>query len=389
MKTLLFLILLSLIIISCTSNIYKQYSDPKEVSLIAIVKLQKYECPVRYNFVNGFLTTIDTLFETTGGATRFGIYANHIYYNRYLISDYVDIVDLVSGKFIYRPDRKIGPTRLKEVRGDSVIFFSRETNEFHYFDLAKHKYHRIPKPKKWLLPGTLSPNETMSLSYSYISGEIYLHRIEGDSMKIGSGFSVQVSPLASFIFGKPPFLWLDDSNILTQKSNGYIVIIDINGVVTPIVKINLSKIEGDTIMGGTIDVRLRKNIEGNIIYSITLLGPNKHFCEYNFLIDIKNKSYSMFDPEWTDLGNGFESCRIGDTTEIRYQGSIISKEPEFNRYHTQSINGYLAITGYDKNFNYPISIKVWNSLQRTWSTIEYKSPTWIVHEAIVGWVIGD
>ncbi len=59
---------------------------------------------------------------------------------------------------------------------------------------------------------------------------------------LGAGFYVEYSHLVSSLTGVP-LIWLDSERVLTQKSNGEIVIVTVDGSIVPVVNIDLSHLD--------------------------------------------------------------------------------------------------------------------------------------------------
>jgi hypothetical protein len=73
----------------------------------------------------------------------------------------------------------------------------------------------------------------------------------------------------------PPIMWLDNSTILTQRSNGKLVTVNVKGKVEKIVDMKLEEQPGSL-------PNLDRDDDGNIVY----------FCDREYLIDVKNKKFS-------------------------------------------------------------------------------------------------
>ncbi len=243
-------------------------------------------------------------------------------------------------------------------------------------------------PGSWSLPGILSPDGSMSVTSSdWNEGQIWLHYLNGEEELLGEGFYVEYSPLSSSLAGVP-LLWLDNERVLTQKSNGVIVIVTVDGSVVPVVNIDLSNLDSaPSSSKGALRASLYLNLNDDIIYNISLLGPEAKFRENRFVIDVETMSYSIYyDPEWISLGHKFEySSREGNTV-IRYDGYEIGQEQCFTKGYEHTIKGHIAITRQEPCDIYPTSIRVWSSANEKWTSMDFKFPVWITYSSIIGWI---
>lgn len=391
-------VLLSCLVISSMSPsaLPEDERVPQKVALIVAIVDEgdsiedRTQHLMKYEFVAGELAATDVIVSNPGGQLRFNREKSQLYQDRYVITDFGDIVDITAGQFVHRGGWGTAYTRLLGIEGDHVVIHTPLTEAYHYYDLAEQAYHELENRGKWLLPGLLSPDGTTSVSSSYLDeGRLWLHFVDGDMKLLGDGFYVEYSVLASTI-GGVPFLWLDNERILTQTSNGEIVILTVNGSIEPVVSVDLSPFESDiSWLSGALYVLLSMDTDGNIIYAISLLSPDARFCEYRFLIDVENGSYSAYDPEWTTLGHMFEYSLQKDTAVIRYDGNDIGQTPYFSTEHTQTMKGHIAIAIPETPSANPTAISVWSSANEAWTTIEFEPPIWMTHTAIIGWLDPD
>ncbi len=341
---------------------------------------------IKYDFAKGELVSTETIVSNTGGQLRFNCEKSQVYQNRYIITDFGDIVDITNCQFIHRGGSVSVHTRLLGLEGDYVFIYQPQTDDYYYYDLVKQEYIELEDPGKWSLPGLLSPDGTMSVSSSDRGeGQIWLHYINGEMKLLGVGFYVEYSPLASSHSGVP-LMWLDNERVLTQKSNGEIVIVTVDGSMVPVVNIDLSHIDfmpsGST---GALHASFYRDFDAKIIYTISLIGPEGKFRDNRFVIDVENESYSRYDPEWIALGNKFEYSSREGLTVIRYDGYDIGQEQYFIEGFEQTIKGHIAMTRQESPGLYPTSIRVWSSANGKWTTMDFKFPIWITYSSIIGW----
>lgn len=342
---------------------------------------------IKYEFAKGELVSTETIVSNPGGQLRFNCEKSQVYQNRYVITDFGDIVDITTCQFIHRGGSGPAYTRLLGLEGDYVFIYQPQTDDYYYYDLAKQEYRELEDPGKWSLPGLLSPDGMMSVTSSnWDEGQIWLHYLDGEMKLIRVGFYVEYSPLASSLPGVP-LIWLDSERVLTQKSNGEIVIVTVDGSMVPVVNIDLSHLDfAPSGMKGALKAKLFKDFKGNIIYAISLIGPNGKFRYNRFIIDVENESYSTYDPEWIPLGHKFEYSSREGITVIRYDGYDIGQEHCFTEGYEQTIKGHIAITRQESCEIYPTSIRVWSSANGKWTTMDFELPIWITYSSIIGWI---
>ncbi len=341
---------------------------------------------IKYDFAKGELVSTETIVTNPGGQLRFNCEKSQVYRNRYIITDFGDIVDITTRQFIHRGGSGSAYTRLLSLEGDYVFIHQPQTDEYYYYDLAKQEYRELEDPGKWSLPGLLSPDGTLSVSSNRNEGQVWLHYINGEMEMLGAGFYVEYSPLASSLSGVP-LMWLDNERVLTQKSNGEIVIVTVDGSMVPVVNIDLSDLDsapsGST---GALHAPFYRDFNANIIYTISLIGPEGKFRDNRFVIDVENESYSMYDPEWIALGHKFEYSSREGITVIRYDGYEIGQQQYFTDGYEQTIEGHIAITRQESPVLYPTSIRVWSSANGKWTTMDFEFPIWITYSSIIGWI---
>ncbi len=351
---------------------------------------------IKYQFANGELISTDTFVTNPGQQLRFNCQESRLYQNRYVITDFGDIVDITTEEFLHRGGSGSGFTRLKGTEDNRVIIYIPQSDAYHYYDLATKEYAPLAALTKWALPGVLSPDQTKSASAEFgrfECSEIWLYTLDGNRQMLGSGFCLQLSPLSGSIIGVP-LMWLDDERILTQKSNGAIVILKMDGTVIPVVTIDEAK--GDSpfteMMAGAMGAEFSKNEDGNITYTIHFPWHPKQepgADKKAFLIDVEAREYSPYSTDWIDLEHGFEAAYLPQSNRdrsIRYHGRDIGRE-FFSPFICETTEGYIALAYHDEAAADSHSgIKIWSSLNEQWTVIEYEHPIWLPHNGIIGWL---
>ena len=237
---------------------------------------------VRYKFDNGALVSRDVILSAPVKQISYNLGENHIYRNRYVITNWGDIVDIQNKKHIHNGEGKYVATE-----GDRIVHHLTNVNVkgYFYYDLKSGRYARLPVPTKWALPGTLSPDQTKSVEGH--NDEIWLHSLKQKKRLLGSGFNIQAEEVVSFM-SRPPVFWLDNDRILSQRNNGEIVVVQLDGAVTPIVKIPVPQANYN-------EPDFFRDRDGLIIYAC---------CGRSFVINVEEKSYRPH--EWSTLGFEFD-----------------------------------------------------------------------------------
>ena len=108
---------------------------------------------VRYRFRNGVMVSRDVILSGPTDGVRYDLGQNHIYRNRYVITNWGDIVDVPNKKLLHEGEGEYVATE-----GDRIIHEVNtiKTNGHFYYDLKTRQYGRIHGPTKWALPGLLS-----------------------------------------------------------------------------------------------------------------------------------------------------------------------------------------------------------------------------------------
>lgn len=348
---------------------------PANVSLLTIqCKPDESVCYteeiVRYDFKSGEFVSKEVILSTPNDVFRFKAFGNLIYQKRYLISGSGSIFDIQTKKLLGD-----GRGQLIDIVGNDVIFEENRLDRkgFFAFNLETAQYRQLPSPNVFELRGEEFPNNRGQLSpnkkifgYWKLTGfkaKFQFTEVE----KLKSVKTIKGSFYASCSMScsggtEAPFVWIDDESIITQRSNGDIVSININGKVRQIVKI---KIDEDPDSLPTFD----KDEFGNISY----------YCNgTTYLIDVKNKTYTK---DKSILGNDFERVD-GEIfwAEYFYKGKSIGRVWGSSPF---THKGFLVIdyAKEGKNLGYPDGIKIWNDIKKDWITIEVK---WGVE--ILGWI---
>lgn len=344
---------------------------PSKISLIA-KQCRENESPcshqkiIRLNFENGEYVGKEVILETD--KVRFDLGENRIYQNRYLISSWGDVVDLKEKKILHESEGKFF-----RLEGDKVfIQVNREDKDGLYlYDLKTRKYSLYKKTDDRMFFGKLSPNGIRSADWTCPIDKgcgIEINSIGKEEIFI-EGFTAQVdNDGTSSEFLDVPVFWLDNERLLTQKSNGELVIVNINGKISHLLKIKLNT-------KPNYNPTIFRGINGKIYYT----------CNETFEIDIKNRTATRLDD---NLRNGFTRITDGVWKSYLYKNKSIGKFRSSGAYIS---NGYLAthylvknqFQGYYDGSEYWLEggIKIWNTTKKDWVKIEVD---WGIN--IIGWL---
>src|SRR5581483_9009549 len=192
---------------------------------------------LRVGFRNGVMFPPETIWE--GEPRFFGLFRRHrLVADRYLVSGYGGIVDIPEKKVINNEQ----DGDVEEIDGMTVIYRvenDRREEGIFSFDLATREVRRVAKlgEGKYGLVGVCSPDGTKAIATGVgLEEEVVLHRIGQKPKSLARGFVVQQSFLAS-LKAMIPVLWLDNDRFLTQRANGVLVMVDLQGKVTELATI--------------------------------------------------------------------------------------------------------------------------------------------------------
>ncbi len=157
---------------------------------------------------------------------------------------------------------------------------------------------RRPGARHWSLEGVKSPDGTRSISQSS-RGVLLLNTLDGETRELAPGERVTRSRYAGDFETPVPCLWLDNSRILTQAANGRLVVIDLQGRVTPVCSIA----NVPAVLDGP---RLWRDPRDRIIYTCG---------RAEYVIDVARRTAAPLE-EYA-LGHGFETTVETGTRGLR------------------------------------------------------------------------
>jgi len=211
-----------------------------------------------------------------------------------------------------------------------------------------------------------SPNKRY---YAYASGlrEIYLHDMANkDERLLVKDCAARVDFKSSHL-PEIPICWLDDSTVLTQRDNGEIIAVNLEGVVVGQLSFGAPKAPKDNPCFYTL-------ADGTILY----------YCEDFYVIDMDKKVAREWD--WKSLGYGFEMDISMDPynryQKIKYYGEIIGVLP-CSSLNYAATDGFLALDLWPYD-SFKRGLAIWNSITGKWINLEIAQL-----EGILGWRVAD
>lgn len=314
---------------------------------------------VRYDFVNGKLAGSETVISLPTDDIRFDIDGGRILFNRFLVSGSGDVIELKTKEILHR-----GQGDLLTIRGRKLITVVNSTDAegIFSFDLDTREYKKLRGLKNWpdLEADHISPDGKFAVEGGGVSllkngGFINFFTVDEKFRlkrfkSVRGNFEAYCSERCS---STPilPYIWIDNTRVLTQETNGKIVTVSTSGVIEKIAEIPVEDAP-DSLPHFSVDEY------GN--YSYYIDGDD-------YFIDLVKKTASKTR---IPLGEGF-SRTDGDVfwREFFYDGNSIGKIWSGSSMVSKH---YLAVqyAAEGKNLGYPDGIKVWNTITREWTTIE-------------------
>lgn len=242
-------------------------------------------------------------------------------------------------------------------------------NEQKFLDLKTEQYvekDTLPKLTKnqenWRKH--FSPDEKKYIEFDRYPQQVekLVIRIEGkNDLIIQESFSASVSSKSSVIPGLP-LKWIDNERLLTQKENGKLVIVNLDGKMNYFPDIPCTKDDFPRFK----ETRIHKFI---------------YVCSSKeFALDVDKLS---FEKVKNDLDYGFSTKTIDKKSAYYYQDNLIGEDG----IDDSTTDGYLALT-YGKAGKYGFFdvndiniLKVWNQHTNEWQTFNFDGS----HLELLGW----
>ena len=297
-----------------------------ELSLIVVEQLPKNENGqhlvrvLRVGIRKNTMLPVEIVWEGEDDLVN-SIWPHRLVADRYLVTGSCGVIDLHSGRMIHGETggqlRHLDAKRFLYCREDGVFSF----------DFAKAESTRLgdaPKLNHALFFTPSPGGRNMIETGGKERDAFFLHRDGEKPKSLGEGFKMEVNPdpIDSLVFSTP-MLWLDDDRFLTQRGNGKLVTVDLDGKVTELL----------TIKGaGERPTQLSHDASGAVIYSC---------AAGRFKIDVAKKTAVKSD--WKELGHGFETRNVKGRDELRYNGREIATSDELPFLDAKAAPGYLAL----------------------------------------------
>lgn len=323
---------------------------------------------VRYDFLKGELKATETVFASKTLDIRFDLDDSRILDNRFLISDSGNVIDLKTKQVLHQSEGK-----LLLIRGKKLIIEVNRVDEegIFAFDLETARYEKLRDLKDWpdLSGEHFSPDGKLaatpaatSINFFTVDEKFslkFLKAVKGKEFEAYCSVRCSSTPIL-------PYLWIDNTTVLTQRTNGEIVTVSLSGAVRNIAKIPLENGDGPDSLP-----HFSRDEFGNFSY---YLDGTEYF------IDLGKKKVST---QRIPIGAGFSRTE-GKIfwSEYFFDGRLIGSVWSGGSAATRE---YLAVqyAAEGENLGYPDGVKVWNSVKREWLTIPVK---WGVQ--LIGWT-GD
>jgi hypothetical protein len=142
---------------------------------------------------------------------------------------------------------------------DGRLMLSRD-GRIRAVDLTTFAVEETPAFGKWLLPPVHSPLSTRSASNH--DNAIQLHEPGRPTRTLASGLVVELRADSEMRPDRPPLLWLDEGRILTQRWNGVLILVTVNGEEHHLLDVRLT----DEERRPRYRPRLVRDRAGDIIY---------------------------------------------------------------------------------------------------------------------------
>ncbi len=218
-------------------------------------------------------------------------------------------------------------------------------------------------PGAWALEGRRSPDGARSAVATITEG-LTLHAIGEAPRRLLDGLTMDLSDLSSAAGAWPPCLWLDEHRILTQRRNGLLVVVPLDGEPGPEIDLRLTEQERLPIM----PPRLWRDLAGEIVYR----------CHTTFRVRPDDREWGRY--EQMPLGHGFAVDEAGDggRLAVRWRGEVIGKLPTGRNADT--CPGHLALSvRHGDGSRIGSDLHVWSE-GKGWRRID------LTLNSIVGWV---
>lgn len=318
---------------------------------------------VSYGFENGELVSKKVILSTE--EVRFDLGSNLVLQNRYVITNWADVIDVANSKLLHKSDGEfVG------VEGNRIFIKVNRADQHgvFVFDLGTNKYSRLPSPNVWELEGIVSPDHTKAARFELVRERdkspgrvIVVEQVGKKPISLKADLGAECGKGCDDRF-HVPFIWIFDDRILTQRSNGNLIALGMDGRVDSLFKLKCDQPYDYYPRFYSIDGR-------RIAYAC---GKSKYWLD----LDAKTFSQRRFDS-----GYGFEHVSAEwFWKELYFEDSKIGRVWGSPPHTT---NDFVALEYAEEGVNLgsPKGVKVWNRIKNDWITIEIP---WSA--SIIGWI---
>lgn len=231
------------------------------------------------------------------------------------------------------------------------------------FDKAVPFFVRTPTaPKPFLLKSPDGLKSVVLGGFQFIYDRLVVQIQGREDLVINEKFVSTVNEKSSEQLPLP-LVWIDNETILTQKKNGSLVTVSMDGKVSPFLELPCDRDDG---------VKFRKTLAGKLIYVCS--GE-----EYR--IDAANRK---FERARRDLDHDFSEETVDRVKKYFYKDKFIGRDG----FHPATVENYLATTyakdaGTFVNVEDIKTIRVWNAFNRQWKILNVDGG----HTEILGWFV--
>lgn len=364
---------------------------------------------VKYKFQNGALLGREILIENDENPFEFFLSDenNHIYQNKFLISQNGDVYDFEKKKVVFKSnfgalrsqegDRIIRNLGLVAVLGNRVYTRLSLTNSqvtereaLFYFDLKTNEYKIIREVKDFpeITQSNFSPNNKLLAVYE--KSKLVFYRVDAkfNFIKIREVNLLPVSKIKKTENSDEPdpteysIAWIDNQNILTVNKKNEIIKVNLTGKIFSVIKPKKNEANG-------ILPEISKDRFGNFYVYPCEKYPTKEGETQTCRLNLIAKTLKYDD---IPIGNNFDQLNNRNTAggEYTYKGvkignpiEIISnKDVIIKNQGEKTIDGYIA-AAYSEKYNKIAYFKVWNDIKNDWIKLQLK---WHPENFLIGWI---
>ena len=358
----------SLVLLLAVSSIAAAQSLMRKTSLVVAYCSTKGICNtqalIKYDFENGELVSKEVILDVPTQELRYDLGRNFILDNRYVITSWGDVIDVPNKKLIHKSNGEYVGIDGKRIL---IKVCRRDVHGLFGFDLSTREYTRLTAPDMCGLgEEALSPDHTKIARFQFVGQKnrksVPAFTIEevGKKRVLEGEFKAEGSRGCDFY--AVPFVWVDNSRILTQNGNGNLVLLSMDGKVWPSFKLMCED--------NGYRPEFSRDDDGRIRYA----------CSSSYWLDVDAGKFGLVT---NDIGHGFARDHgAASWTTLYFEGQVIGKIWGSSPHATA---GFIALEYAEENQNlgYPKGVKVWNHFKKDWTTIDI---AWGAR--IVGWING-